>query len=264
MTSYLELLNHILTQGCDSEDRTGTGTRSVFGAQLRFNLAHGFPLVTTKKIHFKAVVHELLWMLSGDTNIKYLNDHNISIWDPWADSQGELGRIYGAQWRSWQCPNQTTIDQISLIINQLKTNPSSRRHLVVAFNPGELDAMALPPCHAFFQFYLRNNHLSCQMYQRSADIFLGVPFNIASYSLLTMMVAHEVGCQLGEFIHTFGDAHLYHNHLHQAKLQLSRNPHPLPTIKLNPQIDSVLKFTYDDIHLENYHHHPAITAPIAV
>lgn len=264
MKSYLSLLQHVLETGCDNKDRTGVGTRSVFGAQLRFSLDQGFPLITTKKVHFKSVVYELLWMLRGETNVKYLNDNQVTIWDPWADAAGELGRVYGAQWRDWQSPKGESIDQIARVIAQLKANPTSRRHLVVAFNPGELEAMALPPCHAFFQFYLRAGRLSCQMYQRSADIFLGVPFNIASYSLLTMMIAYELGCNLGEFIHTFGDVHLYHNHFEQAKIQLRRTPYPPPRLSFKSGVPSIFDFSFTDIILDNYVHHPPITAPIAV
>ena len=264
MKNYLELLDAVMTDGCDQADRTGVGTRSLFGAQLRFSLTEGFPLVTTKKVHFRSLVHELIWMLKGDTNIQYLKDNSVGIWNPWADSRGELGRIYGAQWRDWRAPDGRSIDQIKQVIERLKQDPTSRRHLVVAFNPGELEQMALPPCHAFFQFSLKNDQLSCQMYQRSADIFLGVPFNIASYALLTTMIACEIGCGVGDFIHTFGDVHLYHNHFEQAKLQLSRKPYKLPTISLNPEVSSVFDYTFGDITLEEYIHHPAIKAPIAV
>ncbi|MCY4380115.1 MAG: thymidylate synthase [Proteobacteria bacterium] len=264
MQSYLNLLQEILQNGCDAQDRTGVGTRSLFGHQLRFDLNHGFPIVTTKKVHFKAAVYELLWMLRGDTHIQYLADHGVTIWHPWADEQGELGRVYGAQWRSWQTPSGATIDQISRVLQSLKDDPTSRRHLVVAYNPGELDQMALPPCHAFFQFAVKQEKLHCQMYQRSADIFLGVPFNIVSYSLLTIMIAKELGYGVGEFIHTFGDVHLYHNHFDQAKLQLSRQPLPLPTLTLNPNVNSIFDYSYEDIRLENYQHHPTIKAPVAV
>lgn len=263
MKRYLDLVKKVLEQGVDSQDRTGVGSRSLFGAQLRFDLQHSFPLVTTKKIHFKSVVHELLWMLRGHTNVKYLNDHGVNIWNPWADDSGDLGRIYGAQWREWHTADGQVVDQISQTIKNLKNNPHSRRHVVVAYNPGELDKMALPPCHAFFQFYLRDQKLSCQMYQRSADIFLGVPFNIASYSLLTMMIAQDLGCQAHEFVHTFGDVHLYHNHFDQAKKQLKRTPFPPPQIQLASNI-STLNFKYEDITLMNYQHHSAIPAPIAV
>ena len=264
MQNYLNLLNHILTTGTDKKDRTATGTRSVFGYQMRFDLQAGFPLLTTKEVFFKGVVYELLWFLKGDTHIQYLEDHGVKIWHPWANEKGELGRVYGAQWRSWRTPSGGTLDQISQVLTQLKEDPHSRRHMVVAYNPGELADMALPPCHAFFQFYVAHNKLSCQLYQRSADVFLGVPFNIASYSLLTMMVAHELGLEPGEFIHTFGDVHLYHNHFEQAKLQLSRTPKPLPTLTLDPEVRKVLDIDYPHIHLHNYHPHPAIKAPIAV
>lgn len=264
MRCYLDLLDDVLARGVDKEDRTGTGTRSLFGYQLRFNLAAGFPLLTTKKVFFRGVVYELLWFLRGDTHIGYLEKHGVKIWHPWADAQGNLGRIYGAQWRSWRSPSGKTIDQISAVIDNLKEDPHSRRHLVVAYNPGELEEMALPPCHAFFQFYMARDRLSCQLYQRSADAFLGVPFNIASYSLLTMMVAHELGVQYGEFIHTFGDVHLYHNHFHQARQQLSRTPRTLPSLSLNPEVRKVLQMDAADIRLEGYHPHPTIRAPIAV
>lgn len=264
MQQYLKLLQTVMEDGEDRADRTQTGTRSLFGYQMRFNLAEGFPLVTTKKIFFRSVVHELLWFLKGDTNVRYLQENNVSIWNPWADKNGNLGRIYGAQWRDWKSPSGERIDQIKRVIEGLRQEPESRRHLVVAFNPGELDQMALPPCHAFFQFYVCKQKLSCQLYQRSADVFLGVPFNIASYSLLTAMIAHELKLQCGEFIHTFGDVHLYHNHMEQAKMQLSRNPKPLPSLKLNPTITHVLDFRYEDIELENYIHHPHIKAPISV
>lgn len=264
MKQYLELMKKVLEEGTVREDRTGTGTRSIFGAQMRFDLSEGFPLVTTKKIHLKSVVHELLWFLKGDTNIKYLKDNKVRIWDEWADENGDLGRVYGAQWRSWQAPCGKTVDQISNVIESIKKNPYSRRHLVVAYNPGEVEDMALPPCHAFFQFYVANGKLSCQLYQRSADIFLGVPFNIASYSLLTAMIAQEVDLQPGDFIHTIGDAHIYNNHLEQVNLQLSRTPHKLPTLKLNPGVRSALDFTYEDIEIVDYVHDEAIKATVAV
>lgn len=263
MQTYLNLLEHILVNGEKKEDRTGTGTLSVFGHQARYSLDH-FPLLTTKKVHMKAVIHELLWFLSGDTNIKYLKDNNVTIWDEWADEDGNLGPVYGSQWRSWKTPDGQSIDQIAQLVQQLKTNPNSRRHLVVAFNPGEVDKMALPPCHAFFQFYVSSNKLSCQLYQRSADVFLGVPFNIASYALLTMMIAQVCGLKAHEFIHTLGDAHLYLNHLEQAKLQLSRQPKPLPKMILNPEVKDLFKFTYDDFTLVEYDPHPRIPAPVAV
>jgi thymidylate synthase len=264
MQQYLELLSHVLHHGSDRPDRTGTGTRSVFGHQLRFNLAEGFPLVTTKKVHLKSVIHELLWFLRGETNVKALHENKVTIWDEWAAPDGSLGRIYGAQWRSWRCPDGSTIDQISRVRNQLIEQPYSRRHLVVAYNPGELDEMALPPCHAFFQFYVADGRLSCQLYQRSADLFLGVPFNIASYSLLLLMMAQDAGLQAGEFIHTFGDTHLYHNHFEQAKQQLSRSPRPLPVMRLNPQVSTIFDFCYEDFTLEGYDPHPAIKAEVAV
>ncbi|MCB0377082.1 MAG: thymidylate synthase [Bdellovibrionales bacterium] len=263
MKSYLNLLEHILEKGEEKSDRTGTGTLSVFGHQTRYPLDR-FPLLTTKKVHLKSVIHELLWFLSGDTNIKYLKDNKVRIWDEWADEDGNLGPVYGAQWRSWKTPDGDSIDQISNLIEQIKTNPNSRRHLVIAFNPGELDKMALPPCHAFFQFYVSGDKLSCQLYQRSADVFLGVPFNIASYSLLTMMVAQVCGLKAHEFIHTLGDAHLYLNHLEQAKLQLSRTPKPLPIMKINPDIKNIFDFTYDDFELVEYDPYPTIKAQVSV
>ncbi|NRA64726.1 MAG: thymidylate synthase [Pseudobacteriovorax sp.] len=264
MKNYLALMEKILQEGTYRPDRTGTGTYSIFGHQMRFDLNEGFPLVTTKKVHLKSVIHELLWFLSGDTNIKYLQENKVRIWNEWADESGDLGRVYGAQWRSWKNPNGETIDQISTVLEQLRTNPHSRRHLVVAYNPGELTEMALPPCHAFFQFYLADGKLSCQLYQRSADVFLGVPFNIASYALLTMMMARDLDCGLGEFVHTLGDAHIYKNHLEQATLQLTREPRGLPTIKLNPRVKSLFDFTYDDFTIENYDPHPAIKAEVSV
>lgn len=264
MKQYHDLLSTILEQGVAREDRTGTGTLSVFGHQMRFDLEKGFPLITTKKVHLKSVVYELLWFLKGDTNIKYLNDNKVTIWNEWADANGDLGRVYGAQWRSWRTPNGREIDQIQNVVNEIKTNPYSRRHLVVAFNPGELDQMALPPCHAFFQFYVANGKLSCQLYQRSADVFLGVPFNIASYSLLTMMMAQVCGLKAGEFIHTLGDAHLYSNHLDQARLQLSREFRPLPQLKMNPAVKNIFDFQYEDFELVGYDPHPHIKAEVAV
>lgn len=264
MQQYLDLLNHVLTNGVKKDDRTGTGTLSVFGYQMRFNLNDGFPLLTTKKLHTRSIFYELLWFLRGDTNIKYLQDNKVSIWDEWADEKGELGDVYGKQWRRWQTKDGRTIDQISDVIQQIKTNPNSRRLLVSAWNVGEIDSMALPPCHIVFQFYVANNRLSCQLYQRSADIFLGVPFNIASYALLTAMIAQVCDLQLGEFIHTLGDAHIYSNHIEQAKLQLTRQPYPLPQLKLNPEIKNIFDFKYEDITIENYQCHPHIKADVAV
>lgn len=264
MQAYLDLMQRVMDEGIDREDRTGTGTKSVFGHQMRFDLSEGFPLVTTKKIHMKSVVHELLWFLSGDTNIKYLTENKVRIWNEWADDKGDLGRVYGAQWRSWKTPDGQTIDQIAQVMQDIKDNPYSRRHLVVAYNPGELNKMALPPCHAFFQFYVADGKLSCQLYQRSADIFLGVPFNIASYALLTMMMAQELDLRPGDFVHTLGDAHLYHNHMEQVALQLSREPRPLPQMKLNPAVRSVFDFTYEDFELEGYDPHPHIKGVVAI
>lgn len=261
---YLDLMKTVLEKGEDKGDRTGTGTRSIFGHQMRFNLQEGFPLVTTKKVHVKSVVHELLWFLRGDTNIKYLQDHGVSIWDEWADEAGELGPVYGQQWRSWRTPDGRTIDQISNVIEQIKTNPNSRRLLVMAYNPSDVDKMALPPCHAFFQFYVSEKGLSCQLYQRSADIFLGVPFNIASYALLTLMVAQVCNLRAHEFIHTLGDAHLYSNHLDQAKLQLSREPKRSPKMILNPKIKDIFAFNYEDFTLIDYQPHPRIAAEVSV
>ena len=263
MKQYLNLLRHVKSEGIQKEDRTGTGTLSVFGYQMRFDLDKGFPLVTTKEVHLKSIIYELLWFLQGDTNIKYLNDNGVTIWDEWANKEGDLGPVYGAQWRSWQAKNKT-IDQISDVIQQIRTNPQSRRLIVNAWNVGEIDNMALAPCHALFQFYVVDGKLSCQLYQRSADIFLGVPFNIASYALLLMMIAKVTKLSLGEFIHTFGDAHLYLNHLDQVDEQLSRKPHPLPQMKLNTHIDDIFKFKYEDFELINYQSHPKISAPIAV
>lgn len=264
MKAYLDLLRTVLEQGTDRTDRTGTGTHSLFGHQLRFDLGEGFPLLTTKKVHLKSIIHELLWFLSGDTNIKYLTDNGVSIWNEWADQEGNLGRVYGAQWRSWQTASGETIDQIQELLTNLRNDPYSRRHLVVAYNPGEIKQMALPPCHAFFQFYVANGKLSCQLYQRSADIFLGVPFNIASYALLTMMMAQVLDLRPGDFIHTFGDLHLYNNHIEQAKLQLSRETRPLPTMRLNPKVRDLFSFHYEDFTLEGYDPHPAIKAPVAI
>lgn len=264
MKAYLDLLRNVLENGTNRTDRTGTGTHSLFGHQLRFDLSEGFPLLTTKKVHLKSIIHELLWFLSGDTNIKYLTDHGVSIWNEWADEAGNLGRVYGAQWRSWQTASGQSIDQIQELLQNLRQDPYSRRHLVVAYNPGEIKEMALPPCHAFFQFYVADGKLSCQLYQRSADIFLGVPFNIASYALLTLMMAQVLDLRPGDFVHTFGDLHLYNNHIEQAKLQLSRDPRPLPQMKLNPAVRDLFSFTYEDFTLENYDPHPAIKAPVAV
>ena len=263
MKQYLNLLRHVKSEGIKKEDRTGTGTLSVFGYQMRFDLNKGFPLVTTKKVHLKSIIYELLWFLQGDTNVRYLNDNGITIWDEWANKDGDLGPIYGAQWRSWQAKNKT-IDQISDVIEEIRTNPQSRRLIVNAWNVGEIDNMALAPCHALFQFYVADDKLSCQLYQRSADIFLGVPFNIASYALLLMMIAKVTKLGLGEFVHTFGDAHLYLNHLDQVDEQLNRKPYPLPQMKLNSDIDDIFKFKYEDFELINYQSHPKISAPIAV
>lgn len=264
MKNYLGLIEHILENGNLREDRTGTGTIGVFGYQMRFDLQKGFPLVTTKKVHLRSIIHELLWFLRGDTNIKYLKDNNVSIWDEWADENGELGPVYGKQWRSWSTADGQTIDQISKVVQSIKNNPYSRRHLVVAFNPAEVDKMALPPCHAFFQFYVANGKLSCQLYQRSADVFLGVPFNIASYALLTMMMAQVTGLVPGEFIHTFGDAHIYKNHIEQCKLQLTREPRPLPRMVLNSAIKDIFAFKFEDFQLIEYNPHPTIKAEISV
>ncbi len=264
MKQYLDLMRHVRENGTFKGDRTGTGTYSVFGHQMRFNLQEGFPLVTTKKMFLKGIIHELLWFLSGSTNIKYLTDHNVHIWDEWADEHGELGPVYGSQWRSWPAPDGSTIDQMSRVVEDIRRNPNSRRHIVSAWNVAEVDNMALPPCHTLFQFYVADNKLSCQLYQRSADIFLGVPFNIASYALLTMMIAQVTDLELGDFVHTFGDAHLYTNHLEQADKQLDRLPLPLPTMSLNPEVKDIFAFTYEDFTLSNYHCHDAIKAPIAV
>jgi thymidylate synthase len=264
MQQYLDLMQHVKEQGVKKEDRTGTGTLSVFGYQMRFNLQDGFPAMTTKKLHFKSIIHELLWFLNGETNIKYLKDNGVSIWDEWADKNGELGPVYGAQWRTWRTADGRTLDQITDVIEQIKNNPDSRRLIVSAWNVGELDQMALMPCHAFFQFYAADGKLSCQLYQRSADIFLGVPFNIASYALLTMMIAQVCGLRLGEFVHTLGDAHLYLNHLEQVDEQLSRQPLALPEMRINLEVNSIFDFKYEDFELQNYESHPPIKAPIAV
>lgn len=264
MQPYLDLMRHVLEHGHAKSDRTGTGTLSVFGWQTRYDLAAGFPLLTTKKLHTKSIIHELLWFLRGDTNIRYLKENGVSIWDDWADADGDLGPVYGKQWRRWATADGREIDQIGLLIEGLKNNPDSRRHLVSAWNPGEVDKMKLPPCHALFQFYVADGRLSCQLYQRSADIFLGVPFNIASYALLTLMVAQVCGYRPGDFVHTLGDAHLYTNHLEQAKLQLTRAPRPLPTLRINPQVHDILAFHISDFTLEGYDPHPHISAPVAV
>ncbi len=264
MQQYLDLMRHVKNSGIKKEDRTGTGTLSTFGYQMRFDLQQGFPAVTTKKLHFRSIIHELLWFLKGDTNIRYLKENGVSIWDEWADENGDLGPVYGSQWRSWPAPEGKAIDQISDVIQQIKNNPDSRRMIVSAWNPALVDKMALPPCHALFQFYVADGKLSCQLYQRSADIFLGVPFNIASYALLTMMIAQVTNLQAGEFIHTLGDAHLYSNHLEQVDTQLARAPFPLPTMEMNPEIKSLFDFCYDDFTLKNYQCHPAIKAPIAI
>ena len=264
MRIYLDLVEHIMKHGVHKSDRTGTGTISCFGHQLRFDLNKGFPLVTTKKVHMKSIIYELLWFLKGETNTAYLNEHNVSIWDEWADAKGDLGPVYGKQWRSWQGADGKVHDQIKVVLNQLKNNPDSRRMIVNAWNVGELSQMALSPCHALFQFYVANGKLSCQLYQRSADVFLGVPFNIASYALLTMMMAQVTGLGYGEFVHTFGDVHLYQNHIEQAKLQLSREPFPLPVLRLNPEITDLFDFKYSDFTLQDYQCHPGIKAPVAV
>ncbi len=264
MKNYHDLLQHILENGTDKSDRTGTGTRSVFGYQLRYDLSDGFPLVTTKKVHLKSIIYELLWFLKGDTNIKYLTDHGVSIWNEWADENGELGPVYGAQWRSWQGAGGKVVDQISEVIQQIKTNPDSRRLIVSAWNAAEIPNMALAPCHALFQFYVADGKLSLQLYQRSADVFLGVPFNIASYALLLMMVAQVCELEVGEYIHTFGDVHIYNNHFEQVKTQLAREPRALPEMILNPEVNNIFDFTFEDFTLENYDPHPGIKAPVAI
>lgn len=264
MKQYLDLMRHVLDNGTYKEDRTGTGTKSVFGYQMRFALADGFPMVTTKKLHLKSIVHELIWFLAGDTNIKYLKDNGVRIWDEWADENGDLGPVYGHQWRSWPAPDGRTIDQISNLLHQIKTNPDSRRLIVSAWNPSDIPRMALPPCHCLFQFYVAEGKLSCQLYQRSADIFLGVPFNIASYALLTLMIAQVTGLKPGDFVHTFGDAHLYSNHFAQAELQLTRDPRPLPDMHLNPHVTNIFDFKFEDFELVGYDPHPHIKAQVAV
>lgn len=264
MQAYLDLLRHIKTHGTIKGDRTGTGTISTFGYQMRFDLSQGFPLLTTKKLHLRSIIYELLWFLRGETNIQYLHDHKVTIWDEWADANGELGPIYGYQWRSWPTPDGGHIDQITQLIDQIRNNPNSRRLIVSAWNVAEIDKMALPPCHSLFQFYVANGKLSCQLYQRSADVFLGVPFNIASYALLTMMIAQVTGLTPGDFVHTLGDAHIYLNHQEQVEEQLSRTPRPLPTMKLNPEVKSIFDFQYEDFTLEGYDPYPTIKAPIAV
>jgi thymidylate synthase len=264
MQQYQQLLRHIMQNGVSKTDRTGTGTISCFGYQMRFNLQEGFPMVTTKKLHTKSIIYELLWFLRGETNIQYLKEHGVSIWNEWADEAGELGPVYGKQWRSWEGADGAVVDQISDLITQIKKNPDSRRLIVSAWNVAELPKMALMPCHTIFQFYVADGKLSCQLYQRSADVFLGVPFNIASYALLTMMVAQVCGLEYGDFVHSFGDVHLYNNHIEQAELQLSRTPYALPTMKLNPDVKDIFSFQFDDFTLENYQHHPAIKAPVAV
>ncbi len=264
MKQYLDLLDHVLRNGTEKKDRTGTGTISIFGYQMRFNLSDGFPMLTTKKLHLKSIIYELLWFLMGDTNIKYLNNHGVTIWDEWADENGDLGNIYGYQWRSWPTPDGKHIDQISGVIDSIMNNPDSRRHIINAWNVGELDKMALPPCHILFHFYVNQGKLSCQLYQRSCDIFLGVPFNIVSYSLLTMMIAQVTGLEPGDFVHTLGDAHIYLNHIEQVKLQLTREPFKLPEMKINPEIKDIYKFDYTDFKLQNYQSHPHIKGKISV
>jgi len=264
MKQYLDLMRHVRDHGAHKRDRTGVGTRSVFGEQMRFDLNAGFPAITTKRLHFRSIIHELLWFLRGDTNIAYLNEHGVSIWDEWADEHGELGPVYGSQWRSWPTPDGERIDQIARVVESLRRDPDSRRHIVCAWNVADIERMALPPCHLLFQFYVADGRLSCQLYQRSADLFLGVPFNIASYALLTLMVAQVVGLAPGDFVHTLGDAHLYANHLNQVETQLEREPYALPTMTLNPEVDSIFAFGYEDFELLDYQYHPAIKAPIAV
>ena len=264
MRQYLELLRYIRTNGVMKEDRTGTGTQSVFGYQMRFDLSEGFPLLTTKKVHLKSIIYELLWFIAGDTNVKYLQDHGVTIWDEWADAEGNLGPVYGHQWRSWPAPDGRSIDQLGQVVEMIRRNPDSRRLIVSAWNPGEVDKMALPPCHCLFQFYVAGGKLSCQLYQRSADVFLGVPFNIASYALLTLMIAQVTGLEPGEFIHTTGDTHIYRNHFEQVALQLSREPRPLPKMRLNPEVKDLFSFRYEDFTLEGYDPWPAIKAPVAV
>ena len=264
MKQYLELLQRIMDEGVVKTDRTGVGTKSVFGHQMRFDLSEGFPLLTTKKVHLKSIIYELLWFISGDTNVRYLQEHGVSIWDEWADADGELGPVYGKQWRSWEARDGRVVDQLAQVVDMIKNHPDSRRMLVCAWNPGEVDKMALPPCHCLFQFYVAEGHLSCQLYQRSADTFLGVPFNIASYALLTMMIAQVCGLQPGEFIHTTGDTHIYLNHFEQVKEQLSRSPRSLPKMILNPEVKSIFDFKYEDFKLEDYDPYPAIKAPVAV
>lgn len=264
MKQYLDLLRYVRDHGTLKGDRTGTGTKSVFGYQMRVNLTEGFPLLTTKKVHLRSIIYELLWFISGDTNIKYLHDHGVSIWDEWADENGDLGPVYGHQWRAWPAPDGRTIDQLSALVDSLKNNPDSRRHIISAWNVAEVDKMALPPCHTLFQFYVADGKLSCQLYQRSADLFLGVPFNIASYALLTMMLAQVCGYEPGDFVHTFGDAHIYTNHFEQVDLQLSREPRKLPVMKINPDVNDIFSFRYEDFTLEGYDPYPAIKAPVAV
>ena len=264
MRQYLDLMAHVLENGVQKGDRTGTGTLSVFGHQMRFDLSQGFPAVTTKKLHLRSIIYELLWFLRGDTNVGYLHDNKVSIWDEWADENGDLGPVYGYQWRSWPTPSGESIDQIEKVLTSLRENPDSRRHMITAWNPADVDSMALPPCHCLFQFYVAEGRLSCQLYQRSADIFLGVPFNIASYALLTLMAAQVTGLKPGEFVHTFGDAHLYSNHMDQARIQLEREPRPLPTMAINPDVTDLFAFDYADFSLEHYDPHPHIAAPVAV
>jgi thymidylate synthase len=264
MRQYLDLLDHVMQNGVRKTDRTGTGTLSVFGYQMRFNLSDGFPMVSTKKLHLRSIIHELLWFLQGETNVKYLNDNGVTIWDEWADEDGELGHVYGYQWRSWPGPDGRSYDQIKDVITSLREKPDSRRHIVSAWNVAEIDQMALPPCHVLFQFYIADGRLSCQLYQRSADIFLGVPFNIASYALLTQMMAQVLDLKPGDFVHTFGDAHIYLNHLEQVKLQLSREPFPLPSLRLNPEVKDIFGFRFEDISIENYQSHPHIKGEISV